>query len=217
MGAPEEPKTPDRKFVHPTWARKRVWTTKRKVMGNLLPLVLSAPSGALGLFEMWRSGEILGRGLFWLSVSVPIGWLAVNFLGLFQNKAMKNEMEMRLRANRPKLPYRRYFVGMATPAFRGLLDPHEDVGYLLLHPDQVEFFGERVRVELTRKEIVGVRYRANVHSLIGLGRWVSIEAIVEGKEARLLIEIRQRPTLLGNLLMSRTLLRKLKRWMAEPA
>jgi hypothetical protein len=192
-----------------------VWTTKRKVMGNVVPLLFAAPFALFGLYEMYRSGDILGRGLVAMALSLPVGWMAVNFLGLYQNKAMKNEMEMRLRGDRPRPPYRRYFVGMATPAFRGILDPHEDVGFLLLHPDKVEFFGERLRVLVMRKEVLGVCYRANVHTLIGLGRWVSIEAMVEGKPARLLVEIRQKQTLLGNLLMSRTLLKKLKRWLAE--
>lgn len=186
-------------------------------MGNLIPLAFAAPVGALGLFEMWRTGDILGRGLWLLVLSLPLGLVAVNFLGLYQNRLMKKEMDLRLRGSRPRLPYRRYFVGMATPTFRGLLDPHEDVGFLLLHPDKVEFFGEKIRIELARSEIVGVRFRPNVHSLIGLGRWVSLEAMVEGKPGRLLVEIRERPTLLGNLLMSRTLLKKVAKWLAEGA
>lgn len=164
---------------------------------------------------MWRTGDMLGKGLLWLAAVPIVGWIAVNFLGLYQNRAMHKEMEMRLRSERPNPPYRRYFVGMATPVFRGILDPHEDVGFLLLQPDKIEFFGERIRVEIARAEVKQIRVRPNVHSLIGLGRWVSIEAEVEGKEARLMVELRQRPTLLGNLLMSRTLVKKLRKWLAE--
>ncbi len=183
-------------------------------MGNLLPGLIAAPFALWGLFSMWQSGVILGKGLLWLSVTPVAGWIAVNFLGLYQNRIMHREMTLRLRSERPNPPYRRYFVGMATPAFRGLLDPHEDVGFLLVHPDKIEFFGERIRVEIHRPEIREIRIRPNVHTLIGLGRWVSIEAEVDGKQARLMVELRQRPTLLGNLLMSRTLLKKLRRWLA---
>jgi len=184
-------------------------------MGNLLPGLLAAPFGFWGLYSMWRTGEILGRGLLWLTLVPIVGWISVNFLGLYQNRAMRKEMDLRLRTERPNPPYRRYFVGMATPAFRGLLDPHEDVGYLLLHNDKVEFFGERIRVEIARSEVKEIRVRPNVHSMIGLGRWVSIEASVDGKDARLMVELRQRPTLFGNLLMSRTLVKKLHKWLAE--
>lgn len=184
-------------------------------MGNLLPTLFAAPFGAYGLYTMWAKGEILGRGLIWLAATPIVGWIAVNFLGLYQNRAMRKEMDMRLRSERPNPPYRRYFVGMATPAYRGILDPHEDIGFLLIHPDKIEFFGEHIRVEIARSEVQGVRARPNVHTLIGLGRWVSIEALSNGKEARLLVEMRQRPTLLGNLLMSRTLIKKLRKWHAE--
>lgn len=203
------------KLVHPTWSRKPVWTLRRKVMGNVAPLIFATPFAVIGLFLMWQRGEILGRGLIWFAATPIVGWLALNFLGLYQNRAMHKEMEMRLRADRPRPPYRRYFVGIATPTFRGMLDPHEDVGFLMLHPDKVEFYGEKLRVEIPKTAVTGIRVRPNVHTMVGLGRWVSIEAEMNGAPARLLIEIRQRPTLLGNLRMSRTLVKKLRRWRAE--
>ncbi len=214
---PEEPQERTAKQVHPSWGRKPIWTLKRQLMGNLVPGLLAAPFAAYGVFEMWRSGDLLGRGLAALVAAAVVGWIALNFLGLYQNRAIHREMEMRLRSERPRPPYRRYFVGMATPAFRGWLDPHEDVGYLMLYPDRIEFFGERHRVVIEREKIVDIRVRPNVHTLVGLGRWVSVEATVDGKPARLLIEIRQRNTLLGNLRMSRTLLKKLRKWLAEPS
>lgn len=208
-----EPKTQQPKWVHPAWSRRPVWTLKRKLMGNLIPGLFAVAPLTYGLYLMWHTGEMLGKGLLWLGVALVSGWLAVDFFGLFQNRAMRKEMTMRLRYERSNPPYQRYFVGMATPVFRGVLDPHEDVGFLLLHPDKIEFFGERLRVEIARDEVVGVRARPNVHTFIGLGRWVSIEAKTGSRDARLLVELRQRPTLLANLIMSRTLIKKLNRWI----
>lgn len=161
---------------------------------------------------MFSHGVMGGFGLLMLGLSPPAGWISVNFLGLYQNRAMRKEMALRLRSAMDHPPYRRYFVGAATPAFRGLLDPHEDIGFILLHPDRVEFFGEKLHVNLLKSEVTHIRVRPNVHSMVGLGRWVSIEAMVNGKPGRLMLEIRERPTLLGNLRMSRTLLKKLQQW-----
>jgi hypothetical protein len=49
--------------------------------------------------------------------------------------------------------------------------------------------------------------------LLGLGRWISLEGVADGKPIRLLIEPRERPTLLGNLLFSKALAGRLRRWM----
>ena len=48
--------------------------------------------------------------------------------------------------------------------------------------------------------------------MILLGRWVSLEGKSGGKEIRLLIEPRERTTLLGNRLYGTRLLHRLKKW-----
>jgi hypothetical protein len=62
---------------------------------------------------------------------------------------------------------------------------------------------------------VRVRFRANVHTVIGLGRWISIEGFADGKPIRLLIEPRERPQLLGNLRYSKRLAQRIRRWASE--
>jgi hypothetical protein len=179
-------------------------------MGNLIPALFGLPLMAVGLVLMYRSGQVLGRELLWVVGGLALGWIAVNFFGLFQNRAMRHDMQMRLDARGGDQGRVKWFVGVATPTFVGVLDPHEDVGFLLLHDDRLEFFGEKLRVELPRATITAVTPRANVHTLIGLGRWIAVDATLEGRAARLLIELRERPTLLGNLRLSRKVMDRLR-------
>lgn len=150
----------------------------------------------------------------WMSGFVAAGWAATNLLGLFDNAAMRAQMEaMWARAGGDRARPR-WFVGMARPKYRGLLDPHEDVGFLVLGEDALEFFGEEVRVSVGRDEIARVRYRANMHSWVLLGRWVSIEGETAGVQFRLLVEPRERSTLLGNLMFGSELRARLEAWRA---
>lgn len=164
---------------------------------------------------MITRGEILGLGLALFAVSPVLGWIATNYLGLFQNKKMKRELELRLRSSRQKLPSSRYFVGIATPTFKGLIDPHEDVGFLILHGDEIEFWGDSLNIIIAKQEIRDVRFRPNIHTLIGLGRWVSIEGEIGGKPVRLAVEVRDRSTLIGNLRRSKALRQRLLQWLGE--
>lgn len=107
-------------------------------MGNLLPALLASPFLAVGLWLIWKDASIFGRG-FAVLCGFPVAlWIAVNFLGLYQNKRMRREMQQRLRAARPTVTSRRFFVGAATPKHTGYLDPHEDVGFLILHPERID-------------------------------------------------------------------------------
>ncbi|HZH99226.1 MAG TPA: hypothetical protein VEX38_09665 [Fimbriimonadaceae bacterium] len=193
----------------------RVWTPGRRLMGNVLPMLIALPPAILGVVLMITRGEILGLGLALFAVSPVLGWIATNYLGLFQNKKMKRELELRLRSSRQKLPSSRYFVGIATPTFKGLIDPHEDVGFLILHGDEIEFWGDSLNIIIAKQEIRDVRFRPNIHTLIGLGRWVSIEGEIGGKPVRLAVEVRDRSTLIGNLRRSKALRQRLLQWLGE--
>jgi hypothetical protein len=57
-----------------------------------------------------------------------------------------------------------------------------------------------------------VRYRPNVHTLLGLGRWISIEGEVHGRPIRLRVESRVRDTMLGNLALGPWLRDSIERW-----
>lgn len=194
-----------------------VWTASRKVMGNLVPALLAFPFLGAGLAIMYRQGQVFGWGL-WLAIAFPlILWLAVNRFGLYQNRKMRREMQQRLRAERPKLTSRRFFVGAATPRHAGLLDPHEDVGYLILHDDKIEFFGEKIHASMQRAELESVVFAPNVHSIAGLGRWIRLKGHADGKPIRLDVELREKDTLLGNRRLGSELKKRIELWQKEKA
>jgi hypothetical protein len=192
----------------------RVWTTTKKVLGNVLPLVLSSTLLVTAVLEFARSGPST-RLIGWIGLFLGVAWVFLLFLGLIGNGSMRREMGRRLHIERPFDKTERYFVGFARPAYKSTLDPHEDVGFLLLHDDEIEFYGSEHKLVLSRPSVTGACYRANTHTLVGLGRWVSIEGIVEEKPVRLLVEPRVKATLLGNLLFSRTLLKRIEKWKEE--
>lgn len=181
-------------------------------MGNLLPAIFALPPMAYGVWRLYVASQILGPGLVWIGAGVVAGWLAMNFLGLYQNGRMRRDMLRDYRSERGEDGLDKLFVGMARPTYSSIVDPHEDVGFLILHGDRLEYWGEDLKVSLGRSQIKDVRFRPNAHSLVGLGGWISIEGISDGKPVRLLIEPREKSTLLGNIAFSRQLRKKLERW-----
>lgn len=201
-----------RKVVSPAMLQRPVWTLRRQIMGNLVPLTLAGPMMGLGLWLMYRSGKTGGVGLGFVAASIVVGWVMLNFLGLFENALMKQQMAWRLSDSLKDLPSRRFFVGVATPNFRGLIDPHEDVGHLLIYPDRIDFRGEKMRVSILRSEITGFESKMNIHSLIALGGWVVIRAQRKGSPLELKIEMREKPYLRSNRGLNRLLLKRLRVW-----
>ena len=114
----------------------------------------------------------------------------------------------RLLAARLRPPAGATFVGYAGPSFTGLLDAHEDVGFLDLGRDSLVFVGEGRKVEVPRREVERVTFRPNAHTWVGLGRWV----VVKAGAHTLLLEPRERPTMLGNAMISRRLRREIEAW-----
>lgn len=190
---------------------REVWNQYRQWMSNLVPLLLSVPVFVAGML-FYQQGRMLQAFVFWGAFPV-VGWLAVNFLGLFQNGRMMRVLRPRFLDEYPELADSAVFVGFARPKYRSLLEAHEDIGWLLLHRDRIEFLGERQRHSLAREEIHGARFRANAHSLLGLGRWISIEGMRDGKPVRLMIEPRQRGSLLANKRLSGTILNTIQEWI----
>jgi len=201
-----------RKIVPPAMLQKPVWTLGRQIMGNVVPLSLALPLLGLGLGMMYLSGRIFSPGLGLVALSIIVGWLMTNFFGLYENHIMKQQMAWRLNAALKDLPTRRYFVGVATPSFKGMLDPHEDVGYLLIFRDRIDYHGEKMRLSLKRSEIRGFERRPNIHTLIALGGWLSILAERDGKAIELKVEVRERPTLRANRRLTRLLFSRLRQW-----
>jgi hypothetical protein len=158
-------------------------------------------------------GEVMGWGLAWLAVGTVVGWLATNFFGLYQNGRMRTQLERILRAGGEHLEHEKWFVGFATPRYSSTLDPHEDVGFLLLEDDRLRFVSETRAVEVLRTDVRHVRFRPNVHSLLLLGRWVSVEGKVGEKPIRLMVEPREKRTLLGNRRAGAQLRVHLAKWV----
>ncbi len=190
---------------------RRIWSAGRKWAGNLIPALFALPPLAVGVGLLLKGQTLEGPGLVWIAASPALGWIAVNFFGLFQNGAMRREMESRFKP----LPPRRFFVGMARPRFGSALDAHEDLGFLCLHDGFLEFRGEAMQHRLSKAQIHAVRLRPNFHSLVLLGRWISIEASLGTRPVRLLVEPRERATMMGNFLLASRLCRYLKAWLAE--
>jgi hypothetical protein len=195
----------------------KVWTERRKMMGNVLPALVWLPFVGAGLIMMGVSGEMLGPGLWLLICGNIMGWLALDSLGLYQNDQMRDTLRRMLETREEPPADGSIFVGFSTPRYHGLLDAHEDVGFLRMLPDKLVFVSESRTVELAKTDVRTVRFRPNVHSLVGLGRWVSLEGEHEGKTLRMLVEPRERSTMLGNFRYAKELRRRLAAWAKTPA
>ncbi len=184
-----------------------VWTAKNKWLGNLVPFFCGLPFAAAGLWVVARDRAVTPLGLGLLAFGTFVGWVALSFFGLWGNASMRRLLEARLRPQGEK-----WFVGFASPKFAGLLDAHEDVGFLIFGKDELTFLGDSRRVELPKDCVVRVGFRLNVHTAVGLGRWVSVEGVVKGKPVRMLLEPRERNTMMGNFRQSRRLRRAIEEW-----
>jgi len=192
-------------------APKPIWTASKKIIGNVVPLALASPFLVLGLKHFFQFGYSLKAGL-WLAAFPVVGWLATAVFGLPGNRGMKDEMSRRWHLEHAFDPTPKVFIGFARPSFKGLLDAHEDVGFLVLHADRLEFFGSQLQYELQKKDVREIRFRANPHTWLGLGRFVAVEGEVEGKPVRMLCEPREASTLIGNFRRSRPLKEQLFAW-----
>jgi len=172
--------------------KESTWSTYRKLMSNLVPAMIFVPVFAAGLFLFQQ--DKLAQSVGFFVASIVIGIFAVNLLGLFQNRRMHAELKPLIHGR----PEPNWFVGVGKPGGVGALDPHQDIGFLLLSHSGVEYVGESARYTIPYAEIIGVGYKVNAHSLLGLGRWVAIEGKHDGKPFMLLVEPRTHPTILQN-------------------
>lgn len=191
-----------------------LWTTRRKLAGNLIPAVASFPLLFLAIRQVAAdpfSPLVVLYGCGFLVV----GWFVLNLTGGTGNGRLSRTLALRLVAEGMVAPEPGKFVGFARPAYSGLLDPHEDVGFLYLGASEVEFVGSLLRFGLARSQVTGVRFRPNIHSWLGLGRWVSIEGKDGDRVVRLLVEPRCKRTLLGNRRHGERLAAEIRSWLAE--
>lgn len=186
---------------------RTIWSARRKLLGNLIPALFWLPPNVAGVFLIVRSGDPFGPGVWLLLAGLVTGWIALNLFGFFENELMRRELTEFLAPTGLKLDGAE-FVGFSTPAHGGVIDAHEDVGMLILDADTLIFVSQTRTVKILRSQVDAVRFRHNVHSLVGLGRWISIEGHLPTGPMRMLIESRAKPTLLrsrkhGTLLKSR--------------
>jgi hypothetical protein len=186
-------------------------------MGNLLPFLAMLPFEAIGGFLVYRyivsdttSSIVLGTVL--LLVGPVVGWLTVNRFGFFGNESLRREIQKKVLAKAGKDASSGIFVGFARPSYVGLLDAHEDLGFLFLGSETLEYLGEVHQVSIPRKDVKGVGYKANIHSALGLGRWISIDAVHKAKPVRVLVEPREFKTLLANKKRGAKLKREIDEW-----
>jgi hypothetical protein len=172
---------------------KPVWTLGPKLAANAAPL--AAPLAlALALASWWPKEGLSPRVLAAATAFPVAGWASVNFLGLTGNRRIRRAMETRLDRDMPGCPHPRLFVGFARPGYRSALDPHEEVGWLLVHAEGLDLVGDQSRASVAREDVVTVRLGRNPHSWLGLGGWV----VIETKPGTWLVEPRERATHLGN-------------------
>ncbi len=195
--------------------QQRVWSSRNKWLGNLIPVLCALPLIIAGAAWMIATKKITPPPILLCAAGLVVGWLAVNKFGLWGNAAMKQELARKLLAKLGLNASDCTFVGFATPSYIGTLDAHEDLGFLAVLDDQIEFHGEDHNVSLTKNSVREIRRRANIHTLLGLGGWVSIEAELSGKPVRLLVEPRHANTLLGNKKVAKALMVDLTRWKNE--
>lgn len=165
--------------------------------GNLIPVAITAPFLVFAIQEIVRVG-VTGKAIILAFSFLIVGWLAVNFLGLIGNRSLRRVIEMRFKDQYGYDQTEKWFVGFSRPGKVGLLDPHEDLGFLILRDDVLEFFGEQHQIAVPWALIQSASKRPNIHTWLGLGGWVAIEAQDGDRAMRLQIEPRVRATHFGN-------------------
>jgi len=196
----------------PQAARFRHWNRRRRWMGNVLPAVFWFPLTMAGLIIYYRTGHVWGWAFNTLCLGQFLGLVSLNYLGLFENALLRKELDREFRVLRPRYTGYRVFVGFASQGYSSWVDPHEDVGYLCLTPETIEFYGDQIIWKLEHKDVLRITKGPNIHSLVGLGRWIRIEATLGGSKTILRLEPRDRDTLIGNLIGGRKLRVRLLNW-----
>lgn len=194
---------------------RKVWTNRRKWLGNLLPALFFLPPMAYGIYWMLEQDNIIGAGLWWIVFGTVLGWIGLNLFGLIQNAFMRREMKRELSAKQIEFDCPHYFVGFSSPRFFSILDAHEDVGFVFLREATLEFVGEANELKVPRREIKSISFRPNIHTWVGLGRWISIEGTHKGTRFRMNVEPREKNILMLNLLASGKIKREIEDWQVQ--
>ena len=122
----------------------KVWTSRRKWLGNLIPAIFWLVPTAVGVVLVQRTNVVFGPGLWLVLSGLVLGWLGLNYFGLFENGRIRRDSMRNLTHRRPPAPGPVVFVGCASHKHRSMLDAHEDVGFLAFGPEELEFIGDTV-------------------------------------------------------------------------
>jgi len=183
-------------------AKPILWTFGAKLVPNLLPLFVGLPFWVGGIILARRGAvadavEVAAFGLVICAVSL-------NWLGLIGNETLREKCLKRLNP-----PPGSLFVGISRPGFKNALDPHEDIGFLTFEAERLIVQGERIRVEIPRMQELRFGYAPNPHTLLGLGRWVTIDG---GPDFHIHIEPREERSLRANRTLGIQLIARLRKW-----
>ncbi|MFM9873203.1 MAG: hypothetical protein ACKVQS_07030, partial [Fimbriimonadaceae bacterium] len=107
----------------------------------MIPVLITAPLLVLAIHETTRYG-VTGKAVGFSVAFFGVGWLAVNFLGLIGNGSLRRAIDLKFKDRYEYDTDERFFVGFSRPGKYGLLDPHEDLGFLVFRKSGLEFFGE---------------------------------------------------------------------------
>ena len=191
--------------------KRRAWTPYRKLMGNIVPGLFAFPCLAVGLWMFRPESPFQLAPLIWVAAFPIVGWVALAYFGLFGNAQMRSEVGRSMDRQRGPQREERLFVGYARPEFRSILDAHEDVGFLIFGPEDLEYFGEAARWSLKKQQILAVGLKPNIHSLVGLGGWIEIKTV----DRIFLIEPRERNSLIGNRGLRRATAERIDVWRRD--
>lgn len=189
-----------------------VWTARRKWLGNLIPGAFWFVPTLAGVIWCVATDRYVGPGLWLVVAGLGIGWFALSRFGLYDNMKMREEFLAACKARGIQPKGEVFFVGYASPRHSSMLDAHEDVGLLIVDPGILSYVGELEDLQIRRDSVIQVRFRPNVHSLVGLGRWIAVDYLDGEERKRLLVEPRDKRSLLANRRHGKYVIAKLRAW-----
>jgi hypothetical protein len=187
---------------------RRIWTTRRKLIANILPLACGAPF-LVAAGRLW----IIGWGWYAVALaatSLLVSAVSLNWHGLAGNSAMKRELRARLKPDSGAV-----FVGFSGQDYFDILDPHEDLGFLQIEAESLVISGESTTVSFKRTPRLMLKFGFNPHSVLGLGRWLVIQGTSEAGPLTLMVEPRELGSLRANRALGGKLKKQIETWIAS--
>lgn len=189
----------------------KVWTPARRASGTWVPGLVMALYMSVVVALAYRHG--VNKTVITLAACFPmIWWISTALLSQLANTPMRNALAKRFARAHGVIDSPWSFVGASTPTFKSVWDVHEDVGLLLLRPEELHFEGDSLDIRLKRDEIGRITRKRHGLTWFGLGTWIEIWPVDEGSGCLLRLESRQKATRLGNVWESHALATALHKW-----